>query len=291
MLLNSKRDALFLTKRDKSMLANHIKYSLAISLLLISILTHAESILFKKINYSPDNNTQISVSIEQNKVIALNMQTHNQMMLQNLDSIPDYARDLWLEDFNFDGMQDIAITTSSDTDGMNQAYTIFTWNPAVQNFTSLPFSATLSNIERIKKKKELRSSYKSGGFWREDSYRFNRQHIPYLYSRAELLAIDAWYTEIYSATQPQKMINHFISTSGRGNYPNQYVFGHIIAENTPLYTAPLPSTLNNIFLNRGTKVKLIDFKKNQQGLNWLYIRTYSRNPIEGWTPLMNISLE
>ncbi len=273
------------------MLANYIKYALAISALLISTLTYAESIIFKKINYSPDNNTQISVSIKQNKVIALNMKTHNQMMLQNIDTIPDYARDLWLEDFNFDGMQDIAITTSSDTDGMNQAYTIFTWNPTLQNFIPLPFSAILSNIERISKKKELRSSYKSDGFWREDSYRFNQQHVPYLYSRAELLAIDAWYTEIYSATQPQQMINHFISTSGRGSYPNQYVFGHIIAKNTPLYDAPLPSTLKHIFLNIGTKVKLIDFKKNQHGLNWLYIRTYTKNPIEGWTPLMNVNLE
>jgi len=273
------------------MSANYIKFPLVISMLLLSIPTHANSILFKKISYSIDNNTQISVSIEKDKVIALNMQTHNQVMLQNIDMIPDYARDLWLEDFNFDGMQDIAITTSSDTDGMNQAYTIFTWTPATQNFTPLPFTATLSNIERISKKKELRSSYKSEGFWHEDSYRFNQQHMPYLYSRAVLLAIDAWYTEIYSATQPQKMVNHFISTSGRGSYPNQYAFGHIIAKNTPLYNAPLPSTIRSTFLNRGTKVKLIDFKKNQHGLNWLYVRTYSRNPIEGWTPLRNVNLE
>lgn len=268
---------------------NFIKYAFTINVLLTSLYAHAESVIIKKINYVPDKDTQISVSIKQDKVIALNMQTHAQVMLQNLDSIPDYARDLWLEDFNFDGIQDIAITTSADTDGLNQAYTIFTWNPTTQNFSPLLFADILSNIERISHKKALRSSYKSGKFWREDSYRFNAQHQPYLYSRSDLLAIDAWYTEIYSSTQ--QIINRFMSTSGRGNYPNQYVFGHIAVEKTPLYNAPLPSTLNNVVLNIGTKIKILDFKKNQNGLHWLYIRTYARKPIEGWIPLDNVNLE
>lgn len=257
--------------------------------LLLQNTVNAQSIIFNKINYTPDDQTQIAISIKQDKVIAQNLQTKNQITLQNIDAIPQYARDLWLDDFNFDGMQDIAITTRADKDGLSQAYTIFTWDVVNKKFTPLPFTATLSNIERMSQKQQLRSSYKAPDFWREDTYRFDQQHMPYLYSRAELLAIDAWYTEIYN--KKQHIINRFISTSGRGNYPNQYVFGQTLIEETPLYNAPLPSTLSDTFLKLGTKVKLIDFKKNQLGLHWLYIRTYTRNPIEGWTPLNNINLE
>ena len=240
------------------------------------------------VSFQPSQNTIINVSILGDDVVAKNTHTQQRTTLANISKLPAYARDLWVEDFNFDGMQDIAISTGTNDGGLNQVYSIFTWNIATQSLEPLALGAPLSNIEKISYNKELRSSYKAGEFWREDSYRFNR-NTAYLHSRADLISIGVWYTELFDKNH--KLTSSFLSKKGRNKRPKTPLIGHISIENTAIHSKPVLSSFDDIYLSKGQPVQLLDFKKNQDGIHWFYIRANIDNPpLEGWIPLNNLDL-
>ncbi len=250
--------------------------------------TKADTAQPQTVSLNPSKNTTINVSIQGDDVIARNMHTDQQTTLASIPNLPAYARDLWVEDFNFDGVHDIAISTGTNDAGLNQTYSIFTWSLATQALIPLALGSPLSNIEKINYNKELRSSYKAGDFWREDSYRFSR-NTAYLYSRANLISINVWHTELFD--KKHQRVKSFLSKNGRNRQPRSPLIGHISINNTAIHSDPLPSSSHDIYLSKGQPVQLLDFKKNQDGIHWFYIRANVDTPaVEGWIPLNNIDL-
>lgn len=228
------------------------------------------------------DNTSALISISQNQVVAQLANGKIHILINNINSIPEYARDIWTEDFNFDGFKDIAITTSIDAFSHDQTYTVFSWENGLKQFIPISFKASLSNIEVLPRRREIRSSYQAGDFWTEDSYRFNNK-IPYLYSKSELIINNVWHTTIYN---PQgQPIRSLVSNDGRTDRPPQPVLLTVSSDSTPLYSQPIPSSILSQQLSRGDRVTILDFKRGLGRLNWVNVRS---RQLHGWILLSNL---
>ena len=232
------------------------------------------------------DNTQALITILHNNVVAQLSNGVTLTLINDINKVPEYARDIWVEDFNFDGFKDIAVTTSIDAFSNDQIYTVFTWEKGLKQFIPIQFKSSLSNLEVLPRKREVRSSYQSGDFWTEDSYRFNN-YIPYLYSKSELIINNVWHTTIYSIQgQP---IRSLVSSDGRTDRPPQPVLLTVSSQVAPLYKSPVPSSLLPQQLNQGDTVTVLDFKRGIGRLNWVNIRSNHNNHIlQGWILLSNL---
>ena len=233
----------------------------------------------------PDK-THATIKMQDNNVIAQLQNGTHFVLVNNLNNIPEYARDIWIADFDFDGHQDVAITTEVDPVSNDQFYTIFAWEASLRQFVPEHFVGGLSNLEIDPQSKQIRSSYQDGDFWTEDTYRFINQQ-PFLYSKSVLVASNFWYTTIYSAQG--QVIRSLVSNSGKTNSPPEPVLLVVSDETVPLYRQPLPSTRLNEQLARGTVVTVIDFKRGPGRFYWVNIRANLHNKIlQGWTLLSNL---
>ncbi|MEE9351117.1 MAG: hypothetical protein V3U78_02560 [Thiotrichaceae bacterium] len=232
------------------------------------------------------DNTQVTISIKNNHVVALLHNNSEQVLINNFMSIPEYARDIWITDFDFDGRQDVAITHHVDPASHDQFYTIFTWEHSLKHFVPHHFSGGLSNLEVEPARKQIRSSYQAGEFWTEDTYRFiNKQ--PFLYSKSVLVASNLWHTTVYN--QQHQILRSLVSNNGKVDRPPHPVILTVRNNTVPLYGQPLPSTRLKEQLNHGSVITIVDFKRGSGQLYWVNIRTNLNNKIlQGWTLLSNL---
>ncbi len=232
------------------------------------------------------NNQQVVLSFSHNQLIA-KISSHKSIVLANdIQQIPTYARDIWVDDFNFDGVQDVAATTRFDTTSSEQLYTIFIWDKGLSHFIPLNFKTRLSNLEIDPRRKEVRSSYQSGEFWVEDSYRFQHQQ-PYLYSKSKLITNGIWHTTIYNPAG--QIVRSLVSDDGRVERPPYPVLLTVTSPQAPVYQHPLPSTRLPVQLNRGSVVTVLDFKNDPGQFYWVNITAnVNQQIIHGWTLLSNL---
>ncbi len=230
--------------------------------------------------------TRANISIQGNNVIAQLQNGNTLVLVDKINHIPEYARDIWVEDFNFDGFQDIAITTQINQSSHEQLYTIFSWENSLKHFIPLHFAGSLSNLEIEPRSQQIRSSYQTGDFWTEDTYRFiNKQ--PFLYSKSVLVASNIWHTTVYN--QQQHIVRSLVSDSGKVNRPPHPVLLTVRNNNVPLYQQPLPSTKLPVNLKQGNVITIIDFKRGPGQFYWVNIRANMNNQmIQGWTLLSNL---
>ncbi len=230
--------------------------------------------------------TQANISIQGSNVIAQLQNGNTLVLVNNFSNIPEYARDIWIEDFNFDGYQDIAVTTQIDPVSNDQFYTIFSWESSLKHFIPMHFSGNLSNLEIEPRSQQIRSSYQSGDFWTEDTYRFaNKQ--PFLFSTSVLVASNIWHTTVYD--QQHRITRSLVSNSGKVNRPPHPVLLTVGNDNVPLYRQPLPSTQLSVNLKRGNVITIIDFKRGPGRFYWVNIRANMNNQmVQGWTLLSNL---
>ena len=229
--------------------------------------------------------TIATVSIQNNKIIAKLQNGKLLTLVNNVNNIPEYARDIWIQDFNFDGFQDIAVTTRVNPVSNDQNYTIFTWENRLKHFIPLHFANGLSNLEIAPHKKQVTSSYQSNDFWTEDTYRYSNKQ-PYLYSKSILVASDIWHTTVYSPDH--RIIRSLVSNDGEVTRPPHPVL--IKVRNTvPLYQQPLPSTKLPLSLQQGNVVTIVDFKRGRGRFYWVSVRANINNAVlKGWTLLSNL---
>lgn len=239
-----------------------------------------------KVRIALANRTQANISIVDNNVIAQLSNNKTMILVSGMNSIPKYARDIWGYDFNFDGYKDLAITTSIDSFTNDQKYTIFTWKNSLKSFAPIGFHQELSNIEVLPASREVRSSYQSGHFWTEDTYKFIAKK-PYLFSKSELITTNVWHTIIYN---PQgSSIRSLVSTDGRVSNPPHPVLLTVSTSIAPIYSAPIPSSILPIQLSRGDIVTVLDFKRTSGQLNWVSIQStnHQQKVVKGWVLLSN----
>lgn len=232
------------------------------------------------------NKTQAQLSFVQNNVIAQLSNGKKLVLVNNISRIPEYARDIWAEDFNFDGIRDVAITTNLDPHTHDQIYSVFIWENGLKQFVPLNFRGGLSNIEVLANRREVRSSYQSGDYWTEDTHRFNQKQ-PFLYSKSQLIINNIWHTTIYS---PQgSPIRSLVSNDGRVDHPPKPVLLTVSSNTAALYRHPQPTSMLPNQLNRGDRVTVLDFKQGSGRLNWVNVRAQKNNQlVQGWVLLSNL---
>lgn len=239
--------------------------------------------------FSPFPGFQTSVIIHNNQALAI---TNNnpQVLVENISVIPKYAQAIWVEDYNFDKHNEIAVTTSIDEVSEDELYHIFRWNPLANRFDRMDFDSKLSNLEIVEEREEIRSSYLSGKYWTEDTYRFINEK-PYLYSRSDLIAIDIWHTLIFDPSG--RILRSIVSEDGRIEKPPVPVISRIKVPAANLYRKALPSSITNQVLTRDEIVTILDFDLNMDdSLSWVLIRTEIGNKsVQGWTLLENLDLD
>lgn len=239
--------------------------------------------------FSPFPGFTTTIAVENNQIIATT-NGNSQVLVKNISVIPDYALEIWIDDYNFDKHEEIAITTSIDKTSEDALYHIFRWNPLADRFDRMTFPAKLGNLEIVKDRQELRSSYLSGKYWTEDTYRFLNDR-PYLYSRSDLIAIDIWHTMIFDPSL--RMIRSIVSEDGRIEKPPVPVISRIKVPVANLYQEPVPSTITGEVFTADEIVTILDFKISMNdSLSWVLIRTEIGNTsVQGWTLLENLDLD
>ncbi|RZJ82165.1 MAG: hypothetical protein EOO47_01620 [Flavobacterium sp.] len=102
-----------------------------------------------------------------------------QMELSPLPENRSQARYLYVQDYNFDGVDDIAFSVT-DGEGLVVVFDVFIYNKTTKKFNRLltPAGADdcgyLTNLELDKEKKQLSTTCKSGASWLGYTYKFNK---------------------------------------------------------------------------------------------------------------------
>lgn len=109
----------------------------------------------------------------------------------NLPSIeqPDGARQSRIEDFNFDGYDDVSFSVYDAGMGIYQNYSVFLYNPKTKKFDALAepdFSnskcSCLCDIRLNPKKKILSTSCRGAASWWRDEYRYENGKLKWVKS-------------------------------------------------------------------------------------------------------------
>lgn len=107
------------------------------------------------------------------------------LMLNPLPEDRDRPRYVYIEDYNFDGLDDIAFSVT-DGEGLVVAYDVFIYNKLSKQFTKLttPDGAKgcgeFTNLKINAERKELSTTCKSGARWLGYTYKFNKAGKLYL---------------------------------------------------------------------------------------------------------------
>jgi len=221
-----------------------------------------------------------SVIIDHNKTSA------RQKLINNYYSIPDYARDIWVGDFNFDGFEDIAITSHVNRSTNEPAYALFTWEQSLNQLIPILFDRPIYNFEYQIKDKLIKSSYQHYQFWTEDSYRFVRKQA-YLFQRTQLIISNLWHTVQYT---PQGYVfQRGISIDGELSHNQAIIKRSIISTLASIYTRPSPNAHIAYTLTRGDEVSMIDFKQDANHFNWVRVEfKVNKQVVSGWLLLSNL---
>jgi len=111
-------------------------------------------------------------------------------LLNPLPEDKDRARYVYVEDYNFDGIDDIAFSVT-DGEGLVVAYDVFIYNKVTKQFTKLTAPAgakgcgEFTNLKINAERKELSTTCKSGPRWLGYTYKFNSAGKLYLLKNEE----------------------------------------------------------------------------------------------------------
>lgn len=94
---------------------------------------------------------------------------------------PEAAQQSIIEDYNFDGYDDLAFTIPDAGMGVYHRFTIYLYNPKKKRFEKLKepdYSRSdcscLCDVDANKEKKLLQTGCRGGASWHQDSYRFDK---------------------------------------------------------------------------------------------------------------------
>ncbi|MDV7698164.1 hypothetical protein N6B72_14655 [Chryseobacterium soli] len=113
-------------------------------------------------------------------------------ILPSIDN-PDAARQSIIDDYNFDGYDDIAFSIPDAGMGVYRTFTIWLYNPAVKRFEELKepdYSQSqcscLCDVSIDKSKKLLNTGCRGGARWWQDTYRFGKNGtLKWVHSKEE----------------------------------------------------------------------------------------------------------
>ncbi|WP_342058210.1 XAC2610-related protein [Aeromonas sp. OTU364] len=196
----------------------------------------------------------------------------------------DQQSDIVIQDFNFDGYQDIAIINSLGM--VNNVFYVFLYEHVNSAFKELKFSDSkmpasacgdLYNLAVRLDDLSLVSSCRSGPVWYYDTYRYNAQGELWLYKTTE-------YQNQSSEIDTFPLYEHTFNQKGEKldtvaiDFDGKKIIWSVISKKVFLYSSPEETSKTKAYLIHNDKVEIL-----QQKDDWIKIRFVSRKgPLIRW---------
>ncbi|HPY40006.1 MAG TPA: hypothetical protein PLM98_05775 [Thiolinea sp.] len=194
-----------------------------------------------------------------------------------------------VNDFNFDGAQDVALLESSGYGGVNLFYHLFLWDQKTQNFKD--FGEPISNPEIDPSKQVVSSSQRSGPIWYTTKYKLEQGRL-YAAVDWEMIAVNDGNWQRLTFKNPQgKVIGHKVVNSqdeqsgdAGDNLPN--AGATIKVKKAALYDKPNAATKTKMYLVKKDIVSLLDWQPTEgdpySGEGWFLVHYEGKKVIEKW---------
>lgn len=194
-----------------------------------------------------------------------------------------------IDDFNFDGAQDLALLESYGYGGVNLFYHLFLWDQAAQQFSK--FGETISNPELDAKRQVLTTSARSGPVWSSTKYKLEQGK---LYPAVDWEAITVndgnWQRLTFKNPQGQVIGHKVVSSQDEQsgdtgeNLPN--AGASIKVKKAALYDRPNAAAKTKMYLIQKDIVSLLDWQPTEgdpySGAGWFLVRYQGKKLIEKW---------
>lgn len=237
------------------------------------------------VSYSPVPKLNVRIEQQKNAVIA-KLPNGKTQLLGEMPDVPEGSQEidglLLQDDFNFDGLGDVAVLDGVGYGGVNLFYRLYLWDKAAGKFQE--FKETISNPTLTKETKTLSTGQRSGPRWYTTDYRF-RNNKPYVYSESAMVgsAGDLYFAKLYNSVG--KILKKVVAetqdpSSIDGKTPA--AVRKIVVAKAPLYDKPDADSKTKMYLIKGDKPTLLDYRENEDGSEWFLIRFNGKKLVEKW---------
>lgn len=191
-------------------------------------------------------------------------------------------------DFNFDGMQDVGIQDGIGYNGVNLFYRVFLWDKASSKFSEYP--EAISNPALDVANKTLTSSSRSGPAWSYTQFHIAKGKLyPALDSTMLSVGDGAWeyvtFKDVAGKVTGHKVVGEAGGEAGTVYADLPDATATIEADKATLYDKPKASSKTKMYVIKGDKVTLLDWKAGDDGdfgFGWFLARYQGKKVIEKW---------
>jgi small nuclear ribonucleoprotein (snRNP)-like protein len=212
---------------------------------------------------------------------------------------------LEVEDFNFDGHSDLAITGSYD--GVTYGYQIFLYDAYAQQFVPLSFAmgseggGSCSGMTGVTLDKKTRTLYSAcrGAGWVVDAYRYRADGRLYLYQAITHTINDVALERLLGLEDGDVPVGRLVTYDEHGNVvastlsrqdrsPSaKPIDMRVAVAHLPLYAkSEVAATLR--YLIKGDSVRVDDVSDDDQWLKVIY-RSSAKGDVRGWVKVSDLS--
>ena len=194
-----------------------------------------------------------------------------------------------VDDFNFDGAQDLALLESVGYGGVNLFYHFYLWDKNTQELRD--YGDAISNPQLDTQRQLLNSSERSGPMWSSTRYRAEQGKLyPAVLWEAITVNDGNWqrltFKDVNGRVLGHKVVNSQDEQSGDAgdNLPN--VVATIKVKKAALYDKPTESSKTKMYLIKKDQVTLLDWQATEgdpyAGMGWFLVRYEGKKTLEKW---------
>lgn len=218
-----------------------------------------------------------------------NGQQQNLAVVETYEASDNIKHIALIDDFNFDGAQDLALLESYGYGGVNLFYQLFLWDQSAQAFNK--FAETISNPEVDAKRQVVTSSARSGPVWSSTKY---KQEQGKLYAAVIWDAITVndgnWQRLTFKNPQGKitghKVVSSQDEQSGDAGENLPYAGATIKVKKAALYDKPNTAAKTKMYLIKQDVVSLLDWQPTEgdpyTGAGWFLVRYEGKKRVEKW---------
>jgi hypothetical protein len=200
--------------------------------------------------------------------------------LETLESDIDRG-DVRVDDFNFDGYADIAVTNGSGYGGVNYFYTLYTYQPLVSKFVAINFpgyeGGSLCNPVLRPALRQIEANCKSGPKYYLETFKLFRGRF-YRAESGEMILLDGFqqnefviYQMLEYAPNGRTIAASLRDLDAEPGLPLRY----LPVAKTTLYTAPNAASRTANYIVRGDAIRLVEVRQVGDR-QWLRVAYLSR---------------
>ncbi len=251
-------------------------------------LTEQQTLPFK---LAPEQGKTVTVAITGDQVTATlpNKKSQNLSTKADVEEAAGDAHQVGLAqvgDFNFDGLQDVAMLNGNGYGGVNLFYRLFLWDKAKQQFSE--FNEAISNPSLNVSAKELHTAQRDGPKWYSTTYRVDKGRLYPAIDTQMVGTEGAW--DYYTFKNPAgKVVGHKVvgddakAEQKAETLPDAH--GVVITDKAVLYDKPKAAAQTKMYVIKGDKVTLLDWQAGADGdfgAGWFLARYEGKKTLEKW---------